>query len=91
MAIVRQCDRCKKIYEKNVLYDKLNEVTIREYDYLTGERFDLCDECITDFLNFIFNNYQVIPRSYYACSCLSKVNVPEIPILKMNKTSDGAQ
>lgn len=88
MAIVRQCDRCKKIYEKNVLYDKLNEVTIREYDYLTGERFDLCDECIADFLNFIFNNYQVVPNRSQVdviASCLSKVTVPDIPIFDASK------
>lgn len=98
MATVRQCDRCKKVYETNEAFIhyvdgnyKDNQRTLsgisilyKDNNFKTDD-LDLCDECMADLLNFIFNNYLVLPCSDYACSCLSKVTIPGMPIFDASK------
>lgn len=76
MADVKQCDRCKKIYEKNEAFIhcidgnyKDNRRTLSGINILYSENnfkigdLDLCDECIADLLNFLYRypDYSLVP------------------------------
>lgn len=46
MAIVHKCDRCGRYY------DGFNN-TVESSSYDSDDSYDLCDECIVDFYEFI--------------------------------------
>lgn len=60
MATVKQCDRCKAIYEKNesMLVDKEERLHFGSLRMLsrngyTVADYDLCNNCVQKFLNWI--------------------------------------
>ncbi len=61
MALVKKCDRCGEIYEKNELHKaklwhpsptKLVGVAAIDERLKQDQFFGLCDECISEFFDF---------------------------------------